>query len=116
MLTAVAVVAVLLLPALALLVLLRLAEARAQARAAVIARQVMLTDAIHAELGAVVSPVVDRQAFRRWRVTFPLAPGRAGDIGRLVSITDRVLGRESSPEDVEIVVTRPAPPPRPQAA
>ena len=117
MLTAAAVTVVLLVPVLLLFGALRLVDARNRAHARVIAKQVMLTDAIHAELGAVVAPVVDKQAFRPWRVTFPLAPGRAADVGRLVAITDRVLGRERvAPDDVQIVFTRPALPPRARAA
>ena len=46
-------------------------------------------------------------------MTFPLAPNRATEVGRLIAITDRVLGRERvSPSDVQIVFTRPAEPPR----
>jgi hypothetical protein len=117
MLTALAVVTVLLVPMLALFGALRFVEARQRARARVIARQVQLTDAIHAELGAVVAPVVDKHAFRPWRVTFPLAQSRAGEVSRLIAITDRVLADERlSPEDVHIVFTRPAYPPRARAA
>jgi hypothetical protein len=117
MLTAVAVVTVLLIPMLALFGALRFVEARQRARARVIAQQVRLTDAIHAELGAVVAPIVDKHAFRPWRVTFPLAQGHAREVGRLIAITDRVLEHERvSPDDVQIVFTRPAEPPRAHAA
>ena len=117
MLTAAAIAIVLLGPALGLVGLLRLVEARHRARAEVIARQVMLTDAIHAELGAIVSPVVDKPPFRPWRVTFALLPSRAAEVGRLVSITDHVLGRERvAPSDVQIVFTRAASSPRTRAA
>ena len=117
MLTAAAILVVLLAPALVLVALLRFVEARQRAHDEVIARQVMLTDAVHAELGAVVSPFVDKHAFQPWRVTFPLATNRAAEVGRLIAITDRVLGRERvSPSDVQIVFTRPAEPPRVHAA
>lgn len=88
-------------PVFAIVALLMLAEGVQRARSRVAARQIMLTDAIHAELGAVVAPVVRKRAFRPWRVTFSGAG--AAEVGRLLSITDRVLGRE-----LEIVFTRAA--------
>jgi hypothetical protein len=88
-------------PVFAIVALLVLAEVRQRAQSQVIARQILLTDAIHAELGAVVAPVVEKRTFRPWRVTFPGAG--AQDVGRLLSITDRVLGSE-----LEILFTRAA--------
>ena len=116
MLAAAGVLVVLLIPAGLIVALLLLAEARQRARSAVAARQIMLTDAIHAELGAVVSPVVDKPAFRPWRVTFALPETRTGDFGRLLSITDRVLGAELPAANLHIVFTRPAPVERAYAA
>ena len=117
MLTAAAMLVVLLIPAAALVALLLAVDARQRARAEVTARQIMLTDAIHAELGPVVSPVVDKRAFRPWRVTFAVGEGRARDLGRLIAITERVLGAELPTSEVfHIVFTRPAPLPRALAA
>ena len=109
MLTAGAVLAVLLSPVVVLVALLMLVEARQRARTRVIERQIMLTDAVHAELGALVAPVVEKSAFKPWRVTFAMPAGHTGETGRLIAITDRVLAEElRSPNDLHIVFTRPA--------
>jgi hypothetical protein len=109
MLSTLAALVVLLVPVLALVGLLIAIERRQRARDNVVARQIMLTDAIHAELGAVVSPVVQKRAFRPWRVVFALPEGRILEMARLISITDRVLGaRLRSSGDLQIVFTRPA--------
>jgi hypothetical protein len=89
--------------------LLALADARQRARARVVSRQIMVTDAVHAELGAVVAPVVEKHAFRPWRVIFTVPDRGTPEIGRLVAIADRVFRRElHTPEDVHIVFTRAA--------
>lgn len=117
MLTAAAILVVLLTPAALLVVLLLAVERRQRARDEVAARQIMLTDAIHAELGAVVSPVVQKRAFRPWRVVFALPEGRILEMARLISITERVLGaRLRSSGDLHIVFTRQASAPRALAA
>jgi hypothetical protein len=109
MLTAAAVLVVLLTPVIALVGLLMAVEARQRAQARVIARQIMLTDAVHAELGAVVAPVVKKRAFAPWRVIFAIPAGHTRDTGRLISIANRVFAEElRSPNDVHIVFTRPA--------
>jgi hypothetical protein len=117
MLTAAAILVVLLLPVGAVVAMLLGVEAWQRARDGVVARQIMLTDAVHAELGAVVSPVVDKRAFRPWRVTFAVGEGRARELGRLIAITERVLGAElATSEALHIVFTRPVPLERPRAA
>jgi hypothetical protein len=117
MLSALAALLVLLVPAAALVGLLMTVERRQRARDDVIARQIMLTDAIHAELGAVVSPIVEKPAFRPWRVVFALPPDRMREMARLITITDRILGaRFATAEAVHIVFTRPASAPRAAAA
>ena len=117
MLSAVAVLVVLLSPAVVLVALLLAVEQRSRARADVVARQIMLTDAIHAELGAIVAPVVEKRAFRPWRVVFALSDERVREMTRLIAITDRVLGTRFAPsDDVQIVFTRPAPASRALAA
>jgi hypothetical protein len=106
MLTAIAVLVGALVP---VAVLLATVEAIQRRRARVVSRQIMVTDAVHAELGAVVAPLVEKHAFRPWRVIFPIADRRAPEIGRLVAITDRVFRGELRPtEDVHIVFTRAA--------
>jgi hypothetical protein len=66
-----------------------------------VARQIRLTDAIHAELGAAVAPVVEAPMFHPWRVIFPLRPENTWQVERLIAITNRVLGA-----DHDIVFTR----------
>ena len=108
MLTAVAVLAVLLSPVAVLVALLMAAEAWQRARARVIARQIMLTDAVHAELGAIVAPVVQKRAFKPWRVVFAMPAGHTRATGQLIAIAARVLADElRSPSDLHIVFTRP---------
>ena len=117
MLSAVVALAMLLLPAALFVALLLAIERRQRARADVIARQIILTDAIHAELGAVVSPVVEKHAFRPWRVVFALPEERVREMSRLIAITERVFGnRMATSEDVDIVFTRRASAPRALAA
>src|SRR2546422_11015096 len=66
--TLLAVVVVRLSPLAVVLTPLLLASRVERRRAAVIARQVELTEAIHRDLGAVVAPFVTRRPGRRWRV------------------------------------------------
>src|SRR5437016_14684297 len=52
--------------------LLQLSTWRQRARLAAVSRQIAVTDAIHAVLGAVVSPVVRRRLWRGWQLTIPV--------------------------------------------
>lgn len=74
--------------------LLALVTWREHTRELVVARQVMLTDAIHRELGAVVAPVVEKRMFGRWQVRFAVPVERPTVVGRIVAIADDVLGGE----------------------
>ena len=86
-----------------------LVEAWQRRRARIVARQIRLTDAIHAELGGLFAPVVEKPAFRPWRVVFPISERRVPQLGRLMEITSRVVGAElRAPEDLHIVFTRAA--------
>ena len=117
MLTAVAITLVLVTPALVIAAIASAIEARREARARVLARQIRLTDAVHAELGAVVAPIVEKPAFRPWRVIFPMRVVQGADVHRLVSIADRVVVNELRASDnVQIVFTRPAAPTGSRAA
>lgn len=84
-------------------------------RERVIARQIQLTDAIHAELGAAAAPLVSKRTFGPWRVTYTLPLGRNATVDRIVSITYRVLGHAGAAH-VEIVFTPRQDTPRLQAA
>ena len=89
-------------------VLLAIADAIQRRRDRVVARQIMVTDAVHAELGAVVAPRVEKHPFRPWRVVFPVTERRAPEIARLVAIAERAFrGPLGSTEDVDIVFTGP---------
>jgi len=72
-------------PVLMVVVLLVWVGWRDRRRAETVARQIRLTDAITAELGSVVAPVVTR----RVELTTPL--GRPALVGRVFEITHRVL-------------------------
>ena len=117
MLIAVGIIAVFLAPAALLVGVMLAVEARQRSRADLAARQIMLTDAVHAELGAIVSPVVEKRAFQPWRVVFALPEGRVREMARLMAITDRVLGARLTPSDeLHIVFTRSTQAPRTAAA
>jgi len=73
-------------------------------RARIMARQIELTDAIHAELGAAAAPFVTKRAFGPWLVRYAM-PAEPAPIDRLIAITHRVLGPCRN-GDVEIVFTR----------
>jgi hypothetical protein len=87
------VVLAMLFPILPAVGLLALAEWWDRRRAAVIARQIRLTDAIAEELGlgAVVAPLVSRPLGRPWRVSMQLPVDRAALAGRVLAITHRTL-------------------------
>jgi hypothetical protein len=102
LLAAIGVLAVPIVPVAALLVW---AEWRDRRRATLVTRQIELTDAISAELGAVVAPVLRRAPRGGWRVDMTVPPGRPALVGRVLEITQEVL-----PERHEIrLVPRMAP-------
>lgn len=104
MLTLVAVGALIALPALVLVALLALLTRVQRSRERVIEQQIALTDAIHAELGAVAAPVVAKPVFGPWRVTFMVPFARPALVEQLVLITSRKLAAVS-PAGVRIVLT-----------
>jgi hypothetical protein len=92
--SALAAVLVLGIPVAVLVGLLKLVDALQQRRAAVIARQIEVTDAIHREFGAIVAPIV-RRVRGGWRVTLPMDPGRPG-AARVVDLAARTLGASAN--------------------
>ena len=96
-------------PILTALGLLTLAEWRDRRRAAVIASQVRLTDAIATELGGVVAPVVSKPLGAPWRVEMPLPMARPALVSRILAITQATL-RDLRIARYELVLT-PAPTP-----
>jgi len=109
MLMSVGVLLVLLAALLVITVPMLLAEAWRHRRDLIVARQIRLTDAIHAELGARFAPVVEKPVFRPWRVVYPISDSQVRELGRVIDITNRVVGSEvAAPRDMHIVFTRAA--------
>lgn len=106
MLSAVAVLVVLLTPAVVLVALLLAIEQRSRARADVVARQIMLTDAIHAELGAVVAPTV-RRLGNGWRLAIPVPFDDLGTVTRVVATASRAFdaAEQAAPARFELVLS-----------
>jgi hypothetical protein len=109
MMTLTAVVIVLGLPVAGLLAVLAAVDALQRRRDARIARQIEVTDAIHAEFGAIVAPLV-RHARGGWRVTLPMDP-RHPHAARVVELVALALGPTVS-VDVAVAAGRSTPPPR----
>src|SRR3989454_1719520 len=102
--TLLTVVVVGLFPCLTLLALLGLTARVERRRAAVIARQIELTDAIHREVGALVAPWVMRRPGGAWRVRIAVPFERPAGVeavlgGRRPAGTGRLPLPLSPPED-----------------
>jgi hypothetical protein len=67
-------------------------ERRRARRHGEIARQIALTDALHARLGALVAPVVRRRQ-RGWRVDVAVPFERPAVVTTVLTTTDEVFGR-----------------------
>jgi len=105
---------VVLFPIALLVAALRLATWRQRARLAEIARQIAVTDAVHAALGAVVSPVVRRTLRGGWRLTIPVPLDRPDTVTQVLDAAYGAFGaaERMSPAHFEIVLTpqeRPVP-------
>ena len=94
MLRALDVVAVLF-PATLLTVVLLLSTWRARTRLLAVARQIAVTDAIHRELGAVVSPVVRHRLWGRWQVIIPVP---FDDLDTVTRVVRTAYGAFDAPE------------------
>jgi hypothetical protein len=84
--------------------LLLVAERRQARRQHEVSRQIALTDALHARLGAVVAPVVRRRQ-RAWQVVVAVPFERPEVVTAVLATTDEVLGRVR----YEVVLSRQAP-------
>ncbi len=91
-------------PILMMLGLLAQAGRRARRREAMVARQVRLTDAIAAELGAVVAPVVTRPRRGPWRIEIRVPIGQPAIVSRIVAIAHDALTRDGASR-YELVLT-----------
>jgi hypothetical protein len=80
-------------PLLAVGGLLALAAWRDRRRAATVARQIRLTDALAAELGGVVAPVLSKPLGGPWRVEMRVPVGRPALVSRVVALTHDTLTR-----------------------
>ena len=100
MVTTLAGLAVATLPVLVVVVLLALAAWRDRVREAVVARQIRLTDAIAAELGAIVAPVVRKRLWGSWQIEMAVPLARPTTVGAVLAIAHRAL-----PGRYEIVLT-----------
>jgi sugar phosphate isomerase/epimerase len=89
--------------------LLVLADWRDRRRAAGIARQVRLTDAIAAELGGVVAPVVSKPVGGPWRVAMAVPASRPALVSQVVSITHDTLTRLGARRYELVLTPEPAP-------
>ena len=89
--TLLAVFVVTLLPLAAVLALLGLAGWVERRRAAAIARQIDLTDAIHHDLGPVVAPWVTRRPGRTWRVRIAVPFERPAVVEAVVAVVRRTF-------------------------
>ncbi len=89
-----------------LIALLRLMDRVQRARDDVHARQIILTDAIHSRLGAIVAPTVLKRPWGPWQVSIPVPFARPDVVSTVLSIADRTMrsmGERRS--DFRIVLT-----------
>ncbi len=94
-------------PFLVVSALLRLVERLQDRRDLQRDQQIMLTDAIHWELGAVAAPVVSRRPGGGWRVSMAVPIDRPAVVAALLRVTERHFAAEKAAERLEIVL-RPA--------
>jgi len=60
-------------------------------REAVIARQIVLTDALDAQLGPLVAPVVKKPLFGPWEVRIAIPRPGSVVLARIIAVTDQVF-------------------------
>jgi len=105
--TLLAVVVVTLFPLAVVLAPLLLAGWVERRRAAVIARQVELTEAIHRDLGAVVAPFVTRRPGGRWRVRIAVPFERPAVVEAVLAVVHRTFRERFdlvlTPQEVGVV-------------
>jgi hypothetical protein len=93
MMTAATVILTMSSPILVIIGLLSLAAWRDHRREAVVARQIRLTDALAAELGPVVAPIVAKPVGGPWRVQIRVPIGRPALVSCIVAIAHDTLTR-----------------------
>ena len=100
----VAIFVVVAIPFVAVTALLRLVERRQDRRDLQRDQQIMLTDAIHWEFGAVAAPVVSRRPGGGWRVSMAVPIDRPAVVAALLRLTARHFAAEKAAERLEIVL------------
>jgi len=94
--------------------MLALTNRRARRRQEAVGRQIALTDAIHARLGGIVAPVVDRLRGGRWQVTIAVPLERPSVVASVLAIVEEVFAQPGT-APYEVVLRRqhaPGPPTR----
>ena len=109
MMTAAIVILTMSSPILVILGLLVLAAWRDRRRAAMVSRQVRLTDAIADELGPIVAPVVAKPLGGPWRVQIQVPVGRPATVSRIVAIAHDTLTRTGAGRYELVLTPEPAP-------
>lgn len=107
MLAMLAAVAAVLGPILLGIALLSLTDSVRRSRQRAVARQVMLTDAIHRELGPVVAPVVSKRMWGPWQILVAVPPAQPAVVASVVAIAHRALAfaGDVGPDRLRIVLT-----------
>jgi len=100
----VAIFVIVAIPFVAVSALLRLVERRQDRRDLQRDQQILLTDAIHWELGAVAAPVVSRRPGGGWRVSMAVPLDRPAVVAALLRVTARHFAAEKAAERLEIVL------------
>ena len=104
MTTLVAIFVIAAIPFVAVSALLRLVERRQDRRDLQRDQQIMLTDAIHWELGAVAAPVVSRRPGGGWRVSMAVPIDQPAAVAALLRLTVRHFAAEKAADRLEIVL------------
>jgi len=106
MTTVVAAFVIVAIPFVAVSALLRLAERPQDRRDLQRDRQIMLTDAIHWELGAVAAPVVSRRLGGGWRVFMAVPLDRPAEVVGILRVTEHHFSTDGEgTEPLEIILT-----------
>jgi hypothetical protein len=97
---------VVLLPVALVVALLRVTEWRRAWQLSEIERQIAVTDAIHAELGAVVSPTVRRRLGNRWQLAIAVPFDNLDTVTRVVESASRAFDvARAKPGRFELVLS-----------
>src|SRR5262245_45130061 len=91
-----------------ILVLLQLASWRQRTRLVEIAQQIAVTDAVHAALGAIVSPVVRRTLGRGWRLTIAVPLDRPDTVSQIIAAVSSAFddADRAKPGRLQILLTQ----------